>query len=87
MNDYSDNIETKPKGNTGLVLGILGLFFFHLIFGILALVFAKKDKSEGACIALGVIDLVIWGFSSLWFFIVGLPILLTYIATLGFVIH
>lgn len=87
MNDYSDSIETKPKGNTGLVLGILGLFFFHLIFGILSLVFAKKDKSESACIALGVIDLVIWAFSSLWFFIVGLPIILAYFAALGSVIH
>lgn len=79
-------VQVNQKGNTGLILGILGIFFFHIVFGILALVFSKKDKNPSACIALGIVDLVIWVFASIWQFIVVLPRVLAYLATIG-IIH
>ncbi|MEA5061014.1 hypothetical protein SDC9_133649 [bioreactor metagenome] len=87
--DENNNVtptQINQKGNTGLVLGILGIFFFHLIFGILALVFSKKDKNPSACIALGIVDLVIWIFVSIWQYLVFLPRVIAYLASLG-IIH
>lgn len=85
-NNNVNPVQVNQKGNTGLILGILGIFFFHIVFGILALVFSKKDKNPSACITLGIVDLVIWVFASLWQLLFVLPRVLAYLTTIG-VIH
>lgn len=42
------NPEGKSKADYALIFGIVGIFFFSLVFGILALVYAKKAEELGA---------------------------------------
>lgn len=51
-------MEEKKQGCVGLVFGIIGLFIFGIIFGIIALATAKNDAHPTACKVLGIIDII-----------------------------
>lgn len=61
-NEYHVHVTptNTNQSSAGLIFGILGLFFFGFIFGILALVYAKNDKNPAAAKVLGIIDIVGW---------------------------
>lgn len=55
--------EGKKNAKIGLITGIIGIFFFSLILGIVSLYYGKKANATGGngkpAIILGTIDLVI----------------------------
>lgn len=62
------NPEGKSKADYALIFGIVGIFFFSLIFGILALVYAKKAEELGADAKVGkILGWVDIGLSALGF--------------------
>jgi hypothetical protein len=65
------NPEAKSKADYAMVFGLIGIFFFSLIFGILALVYAKKAEELGADAKvgkiLGWVDIGLSMLGFLWF--------------------
>lgn len=56
--------EGKKNAKIGLISGIVGIFFFGLILGLVALHFGKKANATGGngkpAIILGIVDLSLW---------------------------
>jgi len=54
--------QEQDLGKIGFLLGLIGIFVFPLVFGILALIFAilafNKGQKGTAALILGIIDLV-----------------------------
>jgi len=69
---YVPNVhpEAKSKADYAMIFGVIGIFFFSLVFGILALVYAKKAEEMGADAKIGKIlgwvDIGISVLSFLW---------------------
>ncbi|KKL91774.1 hypothetical protein LCGC14_1891290 [marine sediment metagenome] len=56
--------KTNGFGTTALILGIVGLFFFPMVFGILAIIFGaiamgKGQRGGKAGLVLGIIDIAL----------------------------
>lgn len=62
--------EAKSKAEYSMVFGLIGLFFLSLVFGILAIVYAKKAEEMGADARvgkiLGWVDIAIGAVGTLW---------------------
>lgn len=76
-NNESKNMtkeQTTGLGTASLVLGIIGLFFFPLLLGLLAVIFASIQKSKYPTtnaktgFVLGIIDIIL-GFITLFIMI------------------
>ncbi|MGI6378026.1 MAG: zinc-ribbon domain-containing protein [Bacilli bacterium] len=54
--------EVTPTKSSALVLGILSLFFFGVIFGVIAISLSKDplQKNRGAARILGAIGIISW---------------------------
>lgn len=69
---YAPNVhpEAKSKADYAMIFGVIGIFFFSLVFGILALVYAKKAEEMGADAKvgkiLGWVDIGLSVFGFLW---------------------